>query len=148
MANVILRDFRLNRDFRSVSWGATLLYNIERAAATGVVAGVLCLFFAHGANAPPVPWFVLPLVWPLMYVFVFLPTGLLLSALSRMVPGPFGLMSMFLALFAVAAGDPVLCIIKRFDPSVVPVDRPPLVSLNLTFYVLKAEESAQITLSH
>ena len=148
MANLILRDFKLTRDFRSVNWGQTILYNLMRAMGAGVVWGIVMLCFVpriHGEQ----PWvaFALPLVFPLGYFCIYLPLGLLLSVIGSIIP-LVGLMSVFIALFFVTLGDPLICILYAIAPRIVPVQRPAFLSLALIYWVLKPEETALLAVSH
>ena len=147
MAQLILRDFKLTRDFRSVNWGQTILYNLMRAMGAGVVWGIVMLCFVprtHGEQ----PWvaFALPLVFPLGYFCIYLPLGLLAAAVSGVIPFA-GLFSILIALGFVTPGDPLICILYAIAPRFVPVQRPAFLSLALIYWVLKAEETAQVSLS-
>jgi hypothetical protein len=131
---LILRDFQITRDFRQIKWGATLWYNLLRSVSAGIIIGV---FLAY-SEKDPMTGLTAPLIWPLLYLTVFLPLGIVLSFLGRI---PFvGLFAAFIALIAVSIGDPVVCILHKFFPKIVPVAAPPVFSFFIIFWVLDAPE--------
>lgn len=135
---LIVRDFSFLRDFRHILWGPTLKYNLLRSACAGVVLGLAMITFPQdGGRALGL---VTPLMWPIGYLVFFLPFGIMLS-LFRALPFV-GLFAAFLSLIAVAIGDPIVYVLKKNFPQIVPVDSPPLFSLNLIFWVLDAPEVA------
>lgn len=134
---IILRDFRFARDFRKIKWGATIWYNLLRAACAGLVLGILMLIFAQSAD-DRFTAIAAPLVWPIAFLVIFLPMGVVFSVLREL---PFvGLLAAFFALVAVAIGDPIVCVLHKLSPKVIPVESPPIFSLNLIFWVLDAPE--------
>jgi len=79
-----------------------------------------------------------PLVWPIFYLIVFLPIGIVFSLLQGL---PYvGLFAAFLAVLAVGIGDPIVCLLYKLRPKIVPVDSPPLFSLYLIVWVLAVPE--------
>lgn len=134
---VILRDFSLTRDFRLVRWQDTLKYNLLRATCAGVVLGTLMFLFPQEPGMRGAA-LLAPIAWPITYLFFLVPLGMAL-ALFRHVPFV-GLFALFISLFAVAVGDPLVSILHRKYPSLVPVDSPPIFSATLIFWVLEAHE--------
>ena len=61
-----------------------------------------------------------------------------LVALWRLVKALVGLFGLFIVLIAVALGDPIVCIVKKCFPRVVPVEAPPLFSFQIMIWVLDA----------
>lgn len=134
---LILRDFQFTRDFRQIKWGATLWYNLLRSMSAGLVLGILMFLFPQ-SEGDRMTALAAPLVWPFAYFFMFLPMGIVFSVLRGL---PFvGLIAMFFALIAVSIGDPIICILHKFFPRLVPVASPPLFSFFLVFWVLDAPE--------
>lgn len=134
---IILRGFQFSRDFRQIKWGATLWYNLLRAASAGVVLGVLIFLFPHREDAR-ISALVLPFVWPIAYLVMFLPMGVVFAVWRSL---PFvDLLAAFFALIAVAIGDPLVCILHKIQPKLVPVESPALFSFYLIFWVLDAPE--------
>lgn len=79
-----------------------------------------------------------PLLWPFAYLLVFLPFGIVCSIFKSF---PIvNMLAAFFAFLAVAVGDPIVCIIHKMQPRLVPVNAPPLFSLYLVFWVLDAPE--------
>ena len=133
---IILRDFHFTRDFRHIKWGATLWYNLLRSVCAGLVLGILMFIFPQGDEGSTP--FAAPLIWPIAYLFIFLPMGIVLSFLRDI---PFvGLFAGFCALIAVGIGDPIVCILHKLSPKIVLVESPPLFSFNLIFWLLDAPE--------
>jgi hypothetical protein len=135
---LIIRDFHFSRDFRKIKWGATIWYNLLRASCAGLVFGII-MFLSSQSGLEHVNPFLAPLIWPLSYLFFYIPMGIILSFISPIVPFS-GLMSLFLSLISVTAGDPLVCLIDYFFPEVVPVESPPLFSFDVIIFVLDAPE--------
>jgi hypothetical protein len=96
------------------------------------------MFFFPQGEADQFTAIAAPLVWTIGYLMVFIPMGIIFSILREL---PFvGLLAAFFSLVAVAIGDPVICILYRFIPKLVPVESPPIFSLLLVFWVLDAPE--------
>lgn len=134
---IILRDFSFTRDFRQIQWGATIWYNLLRAACAGLVLGIFLFFFPQSPG-DQMRALATPLIWPIGYLIMFLPMGIIFSLLRNL---PFvGIIALFFAIIAVSIGDPIVCILHKIFPKIVPVDSPPLFSLYLVFWVLNAPE--------
>ena len=133
----ILRDFSFIRDFRNINWVPTIWYNALRAICAGLVIGILMLIFPQGTEGRFTA-IAVPLVWPIAYFIIFLPMGIVFSILRNL---PFvGLLAAFFSIVSVAIGDPIVCVLHKFLPKLVPVESPPIFSLNLVFWVLDAPE--------
>ncbi len=81
---LIIRDFSFARDFRKIQWRATLWYNLLRASCAGLVIGVLLFIFPQNGDSRFMGLGG-PLLWPIVYLIVFLPMGVVFSIL-REVP--------------------------------------------------------------
>lgn len=139
---IITRDFNLAWDFRSVAWAATLLYNAQRAVCAGVVWGAalgLPLAF-HGDARSATAVLLLPVLMPI-YWLVMLPVAYLARSIANRVPAVVGLN--LLAGVLIATGDPLLCLVKAFWPSLVPMEKPPLFSAHLVILLLKSTETTE-----
>jgi len=136
---IILRDFRFMRDFRQIQWGYTIWYNLLRSACAGLVIGIIMFIFPQ-SEGDRITAIAAPFVWPIAYLIIFLPLGVILSILRGL---PFvGLFAAGFAFVAVAIGDPIVCVLRKIFPKSVPVDSPLLFSLYLIFWVLDAPEVA------
>lgn len=143
MATLIIQDWNFSRDFRSIKYGATAGYNLLRAAGAGVVLGMLMLFFPAESRQSQflLPWWLAPLLWPIAYVVIFLPIGLILRLAARAIP-IIAFPAVAISLCAVTLGDPLVCLLKAIVPRAVPADEPPLFSLSLLNLVLDASRFA------
>jgi tricorn protease-like protein len=149
---VILSDFSVARHFRLIQWGATLQYNLLRAAFAGLVVGIFMLFIPN-RPLPVAACLTAPLWWPIAYLIYLLPI-LLLRFVARTSlqasTDPSSGLAMFgcltawffiiFALFLVTVGDPLVCLLKAIFQRVVPVEAPPLFSLQPIIFVLDASE--------
>lgn len=108
-------EFSWIRDYRKVDWGSTLLYNHIRSA-----AGALVWFLLMIPLSGKVEWSFLAL--PLGYAVVILPTGLLCKVLAEkgvpFIGWGYVMMSLLLAL-----GDPLLWLLDRARPGLLPVEK-------------------------
>ena len=131
----ITRRFQMSRDFRTVVWGATLQYNLLRSFCAGVVWSVAIVLLS-GSLSNSIVELAVPVLWPIAYLTVFLPMGLLLVALSQFHPA-FALCQVVLSSLAVAIGDPLVLLIERLRPYLVPVPNPPIIYLKLIVFILR-----------
>lgn len=145
---IITRDFELAWDFRSVACAATLVYNAQRAACSGLVwggtLGIVVVFLGDVQGA--VAFLLLPLLMP-VYWLLMLPVAYLARAMAKHFPAA-STFNRFAGVL-IAAGDPLLCLIKVAAPKLVPMERPPLFSAQMLILLLKPAEAAEwITSRH
>lgn len=102
-------------------WGPTIQVNFMRGLASGVTALVLS-FALGGPSKPgePSPW-LFPVAVPLAYLFLFVPLGYVAELVGR-IGIPFGGLFQLPALFFGMLGDPVLYVLHRLAPPLVPAD--------------------------
>ena len=74
-----MSEFSLKEDWKYINWKATLITNLYRSIAAGIVWMVIG-FFMDGPNS-----LLYPIAFPFMYFIFFLPIGLL-SATLRSYP--------------------------------------------------------------
>jgi len=141
MSTIIIRDFKLSRDFKQVDWKATLIYNHVRAFGAGIVAGILLMFFG-AADSSTVAWLA-PIIWPACYLVVILPLSLLLLALAQFIPF-MGIGLWVMGIWTVGFGDPIALILKKVWPFLVPVEDPPFLSPRPINFVIKADAELSI----
>lgn len=132
---LILRDFSFSRDLHRVDWVATLIYNGMRSFSCGLTWALIGLVLLP--QDQKLEALLMPVFWPLMYPF-FLVLGLAFSLVR--LGGIFELFRMALALFAVSLGDPWIFFLSLAKRSLVPMADPPIFSLQLVWFVLRAEE--------
>lgn len=135
--NYIVRDFSIAHDFRRILWKETIWYNLLRAAGAGCVIGVLMLLFGEDADSR-LQGLSAPLIWPAAYMIVMLPLGVVTAKLAWS-SGWVALFARFVSLIAVAIGDPLVCLLHRFAPNLVPLQEPPLFSTQIIMFVLKPD---------
>jgi len=121
--------FSWSRDFRNVNWAGTLKYNLIRAAGAGIVWFLLVLITGGKWGAFTM------LLFPIIYFVSLLPLGLFTGWLSSKGVPWVGIFALFAA-FLVAVGDPLVFILKKFKPEVVPVEKTPFFSLKTIIFVL------------
>lgn len=140
---VLVHEFSITRDFRSIRWGATLWYNLIRSMAAGLVLGVLISF--SGQQGAVGTAFGTPFIWPIIYLICLLPFGMIFGVVGQFVPIA-NLFTLFVALLAVTIGDPIVCILHKFFPKLVPVAAPSLFSFSLIQWVVDTENEFSIAL--
>lgn len=151
---VILSEFSFGRHFRFIQWGATGWYNLLRSACAGLVIGVVMLIIpTKDADMPKAVWLAAPLFWPVFYMMHLLPV-LMIGFIARAILAGSSDSSSDLAtvgnmmmlcfccssLFLVSLGDPLVCLLNAIFPRAVPVESPPLFSLQPIIFVLDASE--------
>lgn len=86
----------------------------------------------------------MPLFWPFGSFFALFPFTLLLRAVAAVFPDGFGVFILipvfFITVLAVSLGDPIVCLLHKVLPIIVPVDDPPLFSTQFVFWILDAPE--------
>lgn len=124
-------DFQISRDFSLIRWPVTFGFNALRASCAGIVLATLSVFMEIGYSAIELLVFVFG--YPLLALIVIIPASLIFSWLAFI---PFiGLLSMLLSFF-IAIGDPLLWVLHKIFPGLIPIDFPPLFSLKPLIYVL------------
>lgn len=127
-----METFSWKSDFKRINWPATALYNLIRSASAGIVWFVIMLFTSQPSDA----WHALGL--PLAYFAFLLPLGLFCAFLiDRGVPLA-GLVTILFALI-LAVGDPLLFVVHKIKPTLLPVDRPGFFNFKLIIFVMKQE---------
>ena len=136
-----MSEFNFKSDFRYVSWKATLITAAYRSFACGITYGILMLIDSDPGIEPWVP-FACPLLLPLAYFALFLPLGLLTSALSRAGVPYIGLVSIVCSLFIIP-GDPLLFIFHQLTgKKYVPVRKFNVLNFALIIFVIDEEKRA------
>jgi hypothetical protein len=153
MSNVIARDFSILRDFRSIDWGATIKHNLLRAFCAGIVWAVVG--FIAGGNQPKIPGrpaefdtgFLLgmPLLFPVMYLIILLPMGVICGKLASVIP--FVGWITFLFAILIVVGDPLVCIFSLFAPGLVPMHKPGFLMFTLIVYLIKADDDVEFAIN-
>lgn len=86
----------------------------------------------------------MPFFWPIGSYIGLFPFTLLMRGIAAVFPDGFGFFILipvfFFTAFAVSIGDPLICILHKFFPKIVPVDDPPLFSTHFIYWVLDVPE--------
>ncbi len=136
MSNAIIRDFSFARDFRSIDWGATLKHSLLRAFCAGLVWAIVMMLTDGHINIGTV--LMVPLIFPVFYMAILLPLGILAAKLSGVVP--FVGWIAIIAAVLIVVGDPLVCILSLFAPKLVPMDKPGFFNFVIVIWLLKSEE--------
>ncbi len=125
--------------WKHVNWKLTLFTNLQRSVAAGCVFGVVFLFMMLSGGEKEMPRylpFVMPFLFPIGYFSIYLPTGLILMWLGERVPFGWAL-SLVGLLFGllVAAGDPLVFILRQVKPESVPVKDFYFINLSMVLFV-------------
>jgi len=122
------RSFSWRRDFRRVQWGATTRVNILRAFAAGLVWMVVATIASvrQTGGSTLLHWWTIPFITGLGYiglVMLFLPVAKLLTAFGGDA-GKTGVNVLtFIGGLLVAVGDPLVFMVQRKWPNLVPAER-------------------------
>jgi len=137
-----MNSFSLSRDFKNLLWGQTFWLNILRAFCAGIVwaivAFVMLLKDPDRFNGPN------PLIFPLLAVVMypfFLVIFLIFGKVVTLITGGAGELAaaimMFMAGLAVAVGDPLVFMLHRIKPALVPLEKYPFLCPAFFIAVLK-----------
>jgi hypothetical protein len=87
-----------------------------------------------------------PILWPVIFFVFMLPVTIVLGWLSATVP-LLGIAAIVYGFFGVTVGDPIVCIVHRFAPKLVPIQRPAFLSLTPVWWVLRPDETEELAIS-
>lgn len=142
-----MSSFSLTRDFNKIAWKTTFLVNLERSFVAGIIWFCVALLSGEPLLATTSeelgawPF----LFFPLVYFIFLLPAGLVYYFLAGLLSGcgffiglPVWLCGILVSL-SIAVADPILFVISKIKPEIVPVEDYSFISLNLIIFVLKSE---------
>jgi len=130
-----MEEFSFRRDLKSVVWGPTLLLNFFRSLAAGIAWFIFSILI--NSTSPSL------LLFPIVYFIILLPTGLIAGKLSEAGVPFAGLFSMFISLLVIV-GDPLVYILHKIKPELVPIEKFGFFNLRLIIFVLKNETLGKI----
>ena len=128
--------FQWKRDFKNVNWQSTLKYNLFRAIGAGIVWCILELMTGAGAHALP-----MLIAFPIGYFIFLLPIGLITGWLSGMGVPWVGLVNFLFALM-LFVGDPLVYVLKKAKPELVPIDKPGFFNFKLVIFIINEPAAA------
>lgn len=112
-----------------VQWQSTILLNLLRSVAAGIVWFIIRLLLQD-----PVADAAVMLLLPVFYFTILLPIGLLAIFLAN-AGVPFVSLLSMIAAVAIIVGDPPLFLVSLIKPELLPVQGYPLINLNLIVFV-------------
>lgn len=122
-----MSDFSIKRDWKKINWKATFQYNVFRS----LCATPVWLLFTSLLNEQFIWQMIL---FPVAYFAFWLPFGLICGWLARLGIPFVGLLSIVSSL-VIVVGDPVVWIISKIKPDLVPVDKPKFLDFHLIVFV-------------
>jgi hypothetical protein len=128
-----MSDFSIRRDWKNIDWKITLQYNVFRSLCATPVW--LLLFFLSSKHFV---WQML--LFPVIYFAFWLPLGFITGWLARIGIPVIGILSIVCSL-VIVVGDPVVWIISKIKPDLVPVDCPKFLDFHLIVFVVKNPEA-------
>lgn len=133
-----MSEFSLKADWKYIDWKATLMTNLYRSIAAGIVWTIIMLFTELPASTA-----LLYLIgFPVVYFIFLLPLGLLSAMLSRMGIPLVGIISFVFSL-CIVIGDPVLWILNKLTKTpFVPVKKLSFVTFAVILFVVDEDRKA------
>jgi hypothetical protein len=141
----IAQTSSLGEFFRDVDWKNTLILNFERAFLASLVWAIV-LFFITKAGGVGSEWetFIYFLVaLPFSFTLLYIPLGVVYSYITRNKTSESNIGCIITWMFVVAptlmiiVGDPILFLLHRIKPSLVPVDKYRFIEFSLAIFVRK-----------
>ena len=126
-------NFSFRKDFGKIMWKETLWINFLRSLFAGPVIMILMLMTGESPSQA-----LSALIFPITYFVAVLPLGLFMAFLSDLgVP----VVWIFPVIFSVmvAIGDPFVFILRKFNPSLVPVYKFNFMNFVLILFVLETD---------
>ena len=136
MERLMSNDFTFKHDFRRIQWLPTLGLNELRAMCSGIVIYLIISIAGGQWTAWPIM-----LALPFGYLIFILPGFFLCQALARRGVDVAGWIGLILCL-EVVAGDPVVFVLRKAFPRLVPVEKFGLLNFAVIIFVLRSEAEA------
>jgi hypothetical protein len=133
--------FSFRTDFEKVQWGRTIWLNLLRGFCAGIVWGIVILIasFSYPPSPGAPPWYALPFILSIGYLFFF-PIYLISAKIVVTFIGGLGELAVGFAnmMFGLilAAGDPLVFILHRTIPALVPTEKFKFLNFSLVLYVI------------
>jgi len=124
-------EFSFKRDFKKIKWRSTLLLTFIRTVTAGLIWGIIGLIFFENTLYQSFALFVgVPLI--------FIPFVIFINILSK-IGFPFiGAFTIPLSIFVISA-DPILYLVHKTNPSLIPVKEYGLLNFELMIFVIEDE---------
>ncbi len=110
----------MNSGTNKIQWRATLQLNVMRALLGGLLVTIVALVTGSTSNESMGTIVAIPLVWAALYLVVLLPIALAAGQLGSMGVPFVGLFTIP-ALVFVVPGDPLVFLLHKIKPNLVPV---------------------------
>ncbi len=123
-----------NSLFKSIIWPQTFQLNVLRAFVAGIVWVLIAAIFKIPMNEDYNALYMI-IGMPFIYLFIFMPIGLLAAWLSGIGVPYVGLISFFPSMIIFPA-DPFMFIIHKISKSIVPVEEYKFISFEIIIFVL------------
>src|ERR1700730_6849101 len=112
--------FSLKNNFKKIQWGPTFLLHLMRAFSAGLIWCLVMMLTGARGTVPPLS---LLLTFPIIY-FTFVPMILVISKIMSIFidvlgEGFYAMVSFFFALLIIV-GDPLLFVVNRLKPGILP----------------------------
>ena len=125
------QSFDYSQDSARVSWRQTIIFNMIRMLLGGTIIALVSVIATREVGA-------LALISaPLSWLVVGLPAWIICQKLP---PTPKGIVALFFVLpylLIGMAGDPLLFVLAKVKPSLIPVEQPSFMSFSAVLFVLK-----------
>lgn len=126
-------SFSLVNNFSQILWKETLWLNFLRPLCA---LPVLITFSVLTNNPSGTPAFFIS--YPFLYLFIIFPVLLLIKAIASAAGGPLAWIIMVpLSLICITGGDPLVFLLSKVKPGLVPIKNYPFLSFNVAMFVLK-----------
>jgi len=129
-------DFSIKRDWKNINWKATFQFNVFRSLCATPV-WILFIWFT-GSSQGKFPWEML--LFPVIYFAFWVPFGLICGWLARLGV-PFVWMLSIISSLVIVIGDPVVWLIYKIKPDLVPIEKPKFFDFHLITFVIRDPEA-------
>ncbi|NUM45469.1 MAG: hypothetical protein HUU38_12260 [Anaerolineales bacterium] len=123
-----MQPFSLTKDFKHIQWGSTLWLALLRSLSSTVMWFFIALALQDDAAFSM-------LAFPVIYFAILLPAGLIASVLNDWGV-PFVWFILLMASISIIVGDPLLWVINKIKPGIVPVEEYGFINFKLIIFVL------------
>ncbi len=140
-----MSKFSFDRDLKNVKWGSTIQLNMMRVFFASII---WIPIIALSGSKSDTPIFAIPFIAPIVYVCIF---PFLLATLTiidkmpillggRMIADIVLIIFPFAVGIAIALGDPLVFVLKNFQPNLVPMQKFNFINFAWCMFVLEPQK--------
>jgi hypothetical protein len=126
------QSFDYSSESGRIAWSQTIGFNMIRTGVGGIIIALIALIATHDISS-----LVFIISAPIGWLVCGLPAWLICQKLPDKPKGIVALIFVLPFLIIGLVGDPVIFIVSKIKPQLIPVENPGFMSVNAVLFVLK-----------